>query len=614
MTSLPHLQQFLSASAPIGSSSSPIMMAHNPHRIRGVGIEFDTEFNIGSMEEDHHHHHSEEVDPFQQPEVDSTSCSYDSSSCSSFSSSSLYPSSASMAMMHQHGVNVQSYRHFHGTRGSRFHSSFDSVLSDQQHDFSDSPSTAGGALFLMDGDLGQPAHDDQHNYREEWITTTFEEGTATTNSSRPSNSSSSAQNQNRIRVAVQPIMKHHSTNLGASKKKVSYSLNDFEEEKPSGLSELEQLFASRKAFNSLSKKYSTDNLIKEQQHRKMNKNKTNISSGQLSSSSSAINGRQGLNSPLLSTGSVSSSSLLEPSSSLIRVSRSTPELYGDTCIDSFQDIKKIIQAYYEYETFMETTDGREELRQYLTKRHNEELLLMLETRIAFLSFYDSDYYNDRRGLLKVKEFQMIYSQFIDTDSQFCMNIDSAIRNKFVKLNPRVAQVTNEDEAMAIANDIDDCLDVLHFSVTLQMKTEIFSQFKKTEEFQTFILSKIIELQGKKTWDDLERQSSPLLGSSPQKPSSGGGFFSLFKKNKQPQNSIIKRFEEKSIEEFLIENELSEYCSQFKKKKLNNMIQIQDFTCEDYLKVGVVKGSHQARLVRLVGQYFRSYCKLGSSLS
>ncbi|KAG2375150.1 hypothetical protein C9374_010154 [Naegleria lovaniensis] len=607
MSSLHHHQlPFLSASAPTGSSSSPIMMAHNPHRIRGGIDVFDTEFNIGSTED----HHDEEVDPFQQPEVDSTSCSYDSSSCSSFSSASLYPSSSSMAMMmhhqqqqQQHVPNIQCSRNnFHGTRGGKFHSSFDSVLSDQQHDFSDSPSTPAGALFLMDGELGQ-----QHNfhYRDEWMTTD-----GSTISSNPSSSSTH-------RSGVVPIMKHHHSTTGSSsglggssKKKVSYSLNDFEAEKPTGLSELEQLFANRKTFNSLSKKYSTDNLIKEQHKKNRNKAAAVIGTGNNS-------GRQGFNSPLLSTGSVSSSSLLEPTSSLIRVSRSTPELSGDTCIDSFQDVKKIIQSYYEYETFMETTDGREELRQYLTKRHNEELLLMLETRIAFLSFYDSDFYNDRRGLLKVKEFQMIYNQFIDTDSQFCMNIDSAIRNKFVKLNPRVAQVTNEDEAIAIANEIDECLDVLHFSVTLQMKTEIFSQFKKTEEFQTFILSKIIELQGKKAWDDLERQSSPVLGSSPVKASSsagGGGFFSLFKKNKQPQNSIIKRFEEKSIEEFLIENELSEYCSQFKKKKLNNMSQIQDYTCEDYLKVGVVKGSHQARLVRLVGQYFRSYCKLGSSLS
>src|SRR3989338_6574277 len=144
------------------------------------------------------------------------------------------------------------------------------------------------------------------------------------------------------------------------------------------------------------------------------------------------------------------------------------------------------------------------------------MLLMLETRITFLSFYEegSNFYIGKRALLKVKEFQMIYSQFIDTNSQFCINIDSSIRNKFVRLNPRVNGVTTEEEASLLIKEIDECLDTLHFSVSLQVKTEIFSQFKKTEEFQTFILSKIIELQGKKAWEELERHNGTSLTDSP----------------------------------------------------------------------------------------------------
>jgi len=234
---------------------------------------------------------------------------------------------------------------------------------------------------------------------------------------------------------------------------------------------------------------------------------------------------------------------------------------------------------------------------------SRQLLLMLETRIAFLSFYEqgSNFYKGKQGLLKVKEFQMIYSQFIVSDSQFCINIDSSIRNKFVKLEPRVTCITTEEDAQKIASEIEDCLDILHFTVTLQIKTEIFSQFKKTEDFQTFILSKIIELQGKKTWEELERQqlTETIVPTSKS-------FFSFLKKKPQ-QHSMVKKFEEKSVEEFLIENELSEYTTQFKKKKLHNMAQLQDFTCEDYLKLGVIKVTHQTRLVRLVGQYLRFYC-------
>jgi len=342
--------------------------------------------------------------------------------------------------------------------------------------------------------------------------------------------------------------------------KNALSMNDFSDNTINGLSELEQLFAARKTFNSLSKKYTTENMLKQEA------NKSKLFGGLL-----------------------------------LNVTRNKK-------MDTKQNIQVILQSYYQYETFVETPDGREELRQYLRKRHNEELLLLIETRIAFLSFYEegSNYYAGKRGLLKVKEFLMIYSQFIDPHSQFCINIESTIRSKCVKLHPKVEGVTTEEEAISLVKDIDDCLEILHFSVSLQIKTEIFSQFKKTEEFQTFILSKIIELQGQRAWEELESQNP-----STDSPSTSSTFFLFKKKIITPQLSAIKRFEEKPIEDFLHENEMSEYVKQFKRKKLTTLSQIQNFTVDDYLKLGVIKVTHQTRLIRLVGQYFKSYCNPSS---
>ncbi|KAF0971695.1 hypothetical protein FDP41_009918 [Naegleria fowleri] len=130
-------------------------------------------------------------------------------------------------------------------------------------------------------------------------------------------------------------------------------------------------------------------------------------------------------------------------------------------------------------------------------------------------------------------------------------------------------------SLELAQKMRKCLDDLFISVQIQFKNEIMPHFKKTEDFKTFLLTKLIE-----------------LSSQPQQASESQTCFSL-----SPGKVLIQ--------DFLTQNgELSEYCKAFSKKNLITMEQIRNFTSDDFRdKIGIKKIGHLKRMVRLTGEHF-----------
>ncbi|KAG2375115.1 hypothetical protein C9374_010119 [Naegleria lovaniensis] len=125
-----------------------------------------------------------------------------------------------------------------------------------------------------------------------------------------------------------------------------------------------------------------------------------------------------------------------------------------------------------------------------------------------------------------------------------------------------------------------CLDDLFINVQVQFKNEIMPHFKKTQEFKTFVLEKLIELS-----NNQQQQPQEILSplNSPSTLSPG----------------------EVLIQDFLTQNgELAEYCKPFAKKNLTTMDQIRNFTSDDFRdKIGIKKIGHLKRIVRLTKEHF-----------
>ncbi|KAF0978509.1 hypothetical protein FDP41_002329 [Naegleria fowleri] len=220
------------------------------------------------------------------------------------------------------------------------------------------------------------------------------------------------------------------------------------------------------------------------------------------------------------------------------------------------------------------------------------------------------------------EMNAIFNKFLNWDSEHCMNVPSQIREQIQKVmndihrlnntrRPRlsitssasnsssksftspaspssvisrtfrasVGDFSDHESSMEwqsplqypyasvdmkdLRDRIQNCLNTLTTVVMLQFNNEIMPHFKKTEEFKTFIIAKLIELSSQE-----------------------GGC------------GVNTR-----IEDILNQNELSEYVKTFSKMKLIRMEQIKDFTSNDLReKIGVKKVGHLKRIERLISEY------------
>ncbi|KAL9647882.1 hypothetical protein ABK040_008155 [Willaertia magna] len=162
----------------------------------------------------------------------------------------------------------------------------------------------------------------------------------------------------------------------------------------------------------------------------------------------------------------------------------------------------------------------------------------------------------------------LYKDFLSEHSQQSVNINSKLRNSFKEMNYKVIELLNKltktKEIVEKTQYFEVCdlmftnFKQLYTEIMCQFKTEIFPNFKNTENFRTFILTKVID---------------------------------------------ISQRGETDIETFLKNNELQEYCKLFKKKKLLKLSQIQNFSSDDYRNLGIKKLGHIKRLVRIVNSHF-----------
>ncbi|EFC42519.1 hypothetical protein NAEGRDRAFT_80384 [Naegleria gruberi] len=242
-------------------------------------------------------------------------------------------------------------------------------------------------------------------------------------------------------------------------------------------------------------------------------------------------------------------------------------------------VRKTIKEYYKIEGLLEKNDeGLQLLRAYLSERRNDEMLIYLESNREF-RLMRKNYANDvnMSRITLVREFKTIYENFVNFESLTCMNIASSIRESFTQTLKEV-QVLSQDEIpnQTLCERMEKCLDTLLFNIQLQFNNEIMTHFKKSSEFKTFVITKLIELSASETSSIMEDMEK----TSPRTPG------------------------EHLISNILVDNEMEEYSKTFTKKKLVTLDQIRHFTADDYRdKIGMKKIGHLKRIVRVVNEHF-----------
>ncbi|KAF0971693.1 hypothetical protein FDP41_009916 [Naegleria fowleri] len=302
--------------------------------------------------------------------------------------------------------------------------------------------------------------------------------------------------------------------------------------------------------------------------------------------------------------SFSSSKQQQPSVLLnqsIKVDPKKEELNGthkdyESSSSSSIRVQEIIQTYSQIDPLIEMQDeGLKILRSYLKQRQNEEYLLYMEVTREYKKKRELRQ-NEQPTILLLEEFEKVYHEFLNFESVTCMNVPASVREQFVNVwnekeiicksldvlslstdscNSNTACHNVATISLELAQKMRKCLDDLFISVQIQFKNEIMPHFKKTEDFKTFLLTKLIE-----------------LSSQPQQDSN-------------PSNSASLSPETVLIQDFLTQNgELSKYCKAFSKKNLITMEQIRNFTSDDFRdKIGIKKIGHLKRMVRLTRQHF-----------
>lgn len=241
-------------------------------------------------------------------------------------------------------------------------------------------------------------------------------------------------------------------------------------------------------------------------------------------------------------------------------------------------VRKTIKEYYKIEGLLEKNDeGLQLLRAYLAERRNDEMLIYLESNREFRLMRQNCDVNMNRGAL-LREFKTIYENFVNYESLTCMNIASSIREQFTQTLKEVVLLKQDEiPKQALCEKMEKCLDNLLFNIQLQFNNEIMTHFKKSSEFRTFVITKLIELSASETssiMDDLSEKTSP----------------------RSPGEYLISNI--------LAENEMEEYSKTFAKKKLVTLEQIRHFTADDYRdKIGMKKIGHLKRIVRVVNEHF-----------
>ncbi|EFC43210.1 predicted protein [Naegleria gruberi] len=276
-------------------------------------------------------------------------------------------------------------------------------------------------------------------------------------------------------------------------------------------------------------------------------------------------------------------------------------------------IQEQLKLYHSIEAIVELNDDCiEVLKEYLKRRKNEEMLSCLQHIALIRNSYSNN--TQKRaspttssppspstssspfGLfkanrpqitsptsslelgeiasLKVKQFQNFYNTFIDMESKTCVNLPSAIRQlaqSVYQSSTSFSPSRKENIShLTTIESIDRCMEKIDLALKMQFNNEIMPTFKKTPEFITFLLTRVIELSN---------ESSPVVSIQTSKPPTY------------------------LVEDMLNANEMGEYVKVFAKKKLITVDQLKNFTTDDYRdKFNIKKIGHLKRISRLVNEY------------
>ncbi|KAL9649073.1 hypothetical protein ABK040_008450 [Willaertia magna] len=227
------------------------------------------------------------------------------------------------------------------------------------------------------------------------------------------------------------------------------------------------------------------------------------------------------------------------------------DIKKDVDMRSFVDSKSLVKHLSTFKYFMHYQSARNQLKQYVKELHKEEQFEFIERIEKELIENRVNTYSSLLNFINILE-----KDFLTESSNQQVNVKANYIKQLRKLKEDKKQ-ENRDELM-------QWLVSIYTEILFQLKYEVFKAFKRTEEFQLWVLDKIIA-------------------------------FSTFQE--KVLNASI------SVSEFLEVNELCEYVKLFKKKKLIELWQLKGYDQNQFKELGITKIGHQKKLARIVKQYF-----------
>ncbi|KAG2388052.1 hypothetical protein C9374_000902 [Naegleria lovaniensis] len=130
---------------------------------------------------------------------------------------------------------------------------------------------------------------------------------------------------------------------------------------------------------------------------------------------------------------------------------------------------------------------------------------------------------------------------------------------------------NRNCSIDLSTMIIGCIDSVELALKMQFNNEILINFKKDQEFTTFLLSRVI------AWSNESGVASSLFNAS------------------------------STIDEILQAYDMMEYSKSFAKRKLSSVDQIKNFTTQDFKdKIGIKKVGHLKRIVRVIQEIYGAH--------
>ena len=257
-----------------------------------------------------------------------------------------------------------------------------------------------------------------------------------------------------------------------------------------------------------------------------------------------------------------------------------------------ESIHRLLSSFRSLDSLLESSgvehkhESLNVLKGYLVNRRNSELMEC----ILFIR-------NCNNNVYTVDSFIEFYREFINVNSNKSLNLPSQVIQQAFDLYQQLTCTKVISNHQLFSLKIESIMKNIFNLIEYQIDIEILPQFRKSTEYKTYILEKVIELGS-----DNPQQPSGL--SSSQRGSCHDLTAHLDDAlSDSDQDQLDKST---TIEHMLKEGNMLEHLKAFQKKKLIHLYQIKDFTTQDLKdKIGIKKIGHLKRIVRLVSQHFNN---------